>query len=116
MTVMTPAATTPAAPAAVGTHRLAAPATVGTQRHAAAVAVGAQRQAAPAAVGTHRLAAPATVGTQRTVQAGARGGFAPAPSRVAGPSTAPRETFLEMLWRIFRIVVKHIVGAVGVRR
>ena len=56
------------------------------------------------------------VGTQRSGQAGAKGGSSLAPKRVAEPPAAHRETFLEMLWRIVKKVVKYVIRAVGVQR
>ena len=56
------------------------------------------------------------VGTHRPVQAGAKAGSALAPERVTGPSAAHRESFLEMLWRIIKTVVKSVVRAVRVQR
>jgi hypothetical protein len=56
------------------------------------------------------------VGTKRSGQAGARTGSWLTPKRVAEPPAAHRETFLEMLWRIVKQVVKNVVRAVGVQR
>lgn len=56
------------------------------------------------------------VGTHRSGLAGARVGFVLAARRGPEPPAARRESFNEMLWRIVRTFVKHVVRAVGVQR
>ena len=72
--------------------------------------------AAPATLGAQGLAAPAAMGPQRHGLTVAKAGSPLAPRRVPEPPGAHRETFLEMLWRIVKTIVKLVVQAVGIRR
>jgi hypothetical protein len=103
-------------PATAGTHRHAALVAVATQRSVTSATVDARRHAAPVAVATQRSVTPTTLGTQQPGRAGATA--APVLAPRSGPElpAAHRESFVEMLWRLVKTIVKRVIRAVGVQR